>query len=78
MDVCLPNEPELAALTGLPVDTLPQVEQAARALLLSGPGAVLVTLGERGALLVTPHSAEHIPTVPVRAVDPTTAEATQS
>jgi ribokinase len=72
-DVCVPNEPELEALTGQPAETLEQAEAAGRALLRRGPGAVVVTLGGRGALVLEGTAAEHVPAVPVRAVDPTGA-----
>jgi ribokinase len=72
-DWCVPNETELEALTGQSAATLPEAEAAARSLLGRGAGAVLVTLGERGALLVGPAGAEHFPAVAVRAVDTTAA-----
>lgn len=49
-DLMTPNEGELRGLAGLG-DAAP-VEDAARALLARGTGAVLATLGEHGALLV--------------------------
>lgn len=49
-DVMTPNEGELRALAGMDDDT--PVEDAARALLARGTGAVLATLGARGACLV--------------------------
>lgn len=72
-DVFSPNETETEALTGRPVGTLEQAEQAARILLGRGTGAVILTLGERGSLLVTGEKAVHLPPVPVRAVDSTGA-----
>jgi len=72
-DVIVPNEGEAAALTGLAVDDPDSAERAGRALLAMGPRAVVVTLGARGACVVTAESAEHIPAVPVRAVDTTGA-----
>lgn len=45
-----PNETEAELLTGLPVTTLAEAEAAADALLARGVGAVLMTLGSRGAL----------------------------
>jgi ribokinase len=72
-DVCVPNEPELEALTGQPTGTLEQVEAAGRVLQQRGPGAVVVTLGDRGALVLDGTTAEHVPAVPVQAVDPTGA-----
>lgn len=50
--VC-PNETELALLTHLPVDTLPQIQAAAHKLREMGAATVLVTLGAQGALLLT-------------------------
>ncbi|MFT4149585.1 MAG: ribokinase [Paracoccaceae bacterium] len=49
-DYITPNESEAELLTGLPVTTLPEAEAAADALLARGVGAVVMTLGERGAL----------------------------
>jgi ribokinase len=68
-DLCVPNEIEIEQLIGRPATSLEQAEQTARLLLQRGPGAVIVTLGERGALLVQSNAVEHIPAVPVRAVD---------
>ncbi len=48
-----PNESELRTLSGQPVDSLAEVEAAARSLIAKGIGTVIVTLGARGALLVT-------------------------
>jgi ribokinase len=72
-DVLTPNQTELAVLAGMPVQDEGQAEIAARSLLTHGVGTVVVTLGERGALVVTEgeatlHAARH-----VRVVDPTGA-----
>jgi ribokinase len=72
-DLCIPNETELEQLVGQPVATLAQAEAAARSLLRRGPGTVIVTLGSRGALVAGPQTTEHLPAVPVNAVDPTGA-----
>jgi ribokinase len=69
----IPNETELAILTGMPVDTESSVVAAARSLLDKGFGTVIVTLGSRGALLTTPTDARRIEPVPVKAVDTTGA-----
>lgn len=72
-DLCVPNESEMEALTGLPAATLEQAEAAARELLRRGPPTVIVTLGERGALVVDAQQAKLVPASPVYAVDPTGA-----
>jgi ribokinase len=73
VDVLVPNEPETETLTGLEVKTLAGAERAARALLDRGVGAVVLTLGERGALVVDTAGAEAVPSFPVRVVDTTAA-----
>ncbi len=72
-DICAPNETETELLTGQPVGTLAEAEAAARKLLSRGTGTVILTLGERGALLVDDNTVESIPAVKVDAVDPTGA-----
>jgi ribokinase len=68
-DLLVPNETEAELLTGQPAGTLSEVEAAARSLLLRGPRAVVVTLGERGALCVDAAGANYFPARPVQAVD---------
>lgn len=72
-DVFCPNETETQLLTGLPVGSLEEAESAARALLARGTGAVILTLGERGSLVVTRESAQYVPAQAVKAVDSTGA-----
>ncbi|HEY54396.1 MAG TPA: ribokinase [Caldilineae bacterium] len=73
-DVLIPNESETSLLTGLPVESLSQAEEAARALLEQGVGAVVLTLGSRGALVVEPgQEAVHLPPHAVEVVDTTAA-----
>lgn len=69
----VPNETELRILTGLPVESLDEVEAAARSLMARGVGTVIVTLGARGALLVEAGGSTPIPPVPVTPVDTTGA-----
>jgi ribokinase len=69
LDVIVPNESELRALTGRPTDTLDDVTAAAEALRSRGPRSVIVTLGPRGALMVGAHGRMPIPAVSVTAVD---------
>jgi ribokinase len=72
-DICAPNETETELLTGRSVRTLVDAENAAKKLLVRGPKVVILTLGERGALVVTETSVAHVPAVKVNAVDPTGA-----
>ena len=72
-NIFCPNESEAALLTGKPVATLAEAEAVGRELLLRGAGAVVLTLGARGSLLVTAAGGEHIPAERVQAVDSTGA-----
>ncbi|MBN2290839.1 MAG: ribokinase [Pirellulales bacterium] len=72
-DIFCPNESETELLTGMTVQTIEEAESAAKALLQKGPKTVLLTLGERGSLLVTKDGTKHIPVEPVKAVDTTGA-----
>lgn len=68
-----PNETEAELLTGIHVIDLYSAEIAARLLLDKGVQIVVVTLGSKGALLVTENSADLIPACSVTAVDTTAA-----
>eukprot|EP00434_Breviolum_minutum_P020863 symbB.v1.2.018403.t2/scaffold1435.1/size118962/8 len=68
-----PNEGELQRLTGMPTSTRDEVLAAAETLVEKGP-SVLVTLGERGAMLVTTAETIEVDPFPVpRVVDGTAA-----
>ncbi|TEU01790.1 MAG: ribokinase, partial [Dehalococcoidia bacterium] len=73
VDVLTPNESEASLLTGTQVVDTDDAEQAARRLLEQGVGAVIVTLGARGALVVTPAGQQLVPSFPVDVVDTTAA-----
>jgi ribokinase len=68
-DLCIPNETEIEQLTGHASTSWEQAEEAARLLIKRGPRAVIVTLGDRGALVVDSHSASKSLAISVRAVD---------
>ncbi len=72
-DLCVPNESEIELLTGQPVATLAGAAAAGWDLLRRGPKTVVVTLAERGGLVVTEQGAEHVPAFPADAVDTTGA-----
>ncbi len=72
--VLVPNEPETAQLTGMPVNTAQESREAARRLLTLGVGHVVLTLGSRGALVLDSGrenggAAEEFTLVPARAVE---------
>lgn len=69
VDVLTPNRGELAALSGLPTETIADVAEATGRLLGRGPGAVVVTLGAEGCLIVDPTGSRTIPAFRVKAVD---------
>ncbi|HEX6351684.1 ribokinase [Actinophytocola sp.] len=72
VDVLIPNRSELAVLAGAEEPTTID-DAAALAKSLSGPSAVVVTLGADGALVVAAGQTEHVPAVQVDAVDATGA-----
>jgi len=72
-DIICPNESETELLTGLEVKTQEQAAAAARVLLGHGAGKVILTLGERGSLLVTEKETVHVPAQKVKALDSTGA-----
>ncbi|CDX39422.1 ribokinase [Mesorhizobium sp. ORS 3359] len=57
-DYVTPNETEAEGLTGIKVSSVDDARRAADALLANGVGAVIVTLGEKGALLHTKTRSE--------------------
>ncbi len=69
----IPNETELALLTGLPTDTDAEIEDAARSLIAKGIRTVIVTLGSRGARLITADSSTLIEPLKVKPKDTTGA-----
>ncbi len=73
VDVLMPNEGELAALTGLPTETDEEAVRAAATLRAEGVGIVVVKRGERGALVVDDRGVRSIPSPVVAAVDTTGA-----
>jgi ribokinase len=72
-DYFIPNEHEAKAITGCPVHSLEEVKKCAAALLQNGFCKVILTLGERGSLLVTPDGAELIAPFAVAPKDTTGA-----
>jgi len=73
IDILIPNESELALLTGLPVMDVSSAEVAAKEILKQGVKTVIVTLGSKGALLVTSTQVKQVDTYKVDVVDTTAA-----
>lgn len=73
VDVLTPNEVEARVLAGFGAHAEIEPEKAARELIGRGVKQVVVTLGEKGALIVTANSATRIAALPMPAVDTTGA-----
>jgi len=73
VDVLTPNQTEAKVLTGRDVNEEADIEAMARQLIHSGVRKVVMTLGEKGALIVTSSSSVHLPAMHVKAVDTTGA-----
>ena len=72
-DFLIPNETELSLLTGVDVNDIPSAEEAARALLQRGVKNVIVTLGSKGALVVSNKQVTHVDSYKVEVIDTTAA-----
>lgn len=72
-DFILPNETELSLLTNQPVTDVASAESAAKMLLEHGAQNVIVTLGSKGALIVSREQVTHVDTYKVDVVDTTAA-----
>ncbi len=73
VDVLVPNESETELLSGMPVGNQAEAEAAAAALRASGVGTLILTLGERGAMLAREGEAALFPAFDVTPVDTTAA-----
>ena len=73
LDVITPNETEAEILTGIEVKSLEDADRAAQALREKGVGMVVITLGSRGAFVLSETFTGLVPTRKVDAVDTTAA-----
>jgi ribokinase len=77
VDILTPNETEARLLAGRSPDAAPgpsdRPEELARELIRAGVKQVVMTLGEKGALIVTASSSTLVPAIQVSAVDTTGA-----
>ncbi len=65
--IFVPNETELETITKMPVDNLENIKKAAQSLLTQELEKIIVTMGEKGSLLVSKEITE---LVPAHKVDP--------
>ncbi len=73
VDILTPNEVETEALSDVKVSDSAGAERAAKILLNKGTSAVILTLGDRGILLLTLELKKRIPAYAVNVVDTTAA-----
>jgi ribokinase len=73
VSVITPNLAETEILSDIPLTDDKSIETAAKALLSQGVGAVVITLGERGAFLAEAGTSGFIPAFPARPIDTTAA-----
>ena len=68
-----PNESEIKSLTGEHIESLQHMKEIAKSFVNKGVKNIVVTLGERGALIVNSETVEIIPTRKITPVDTTGA-----
>ncbi len=73
IDIVTPNETEAGLLSGIEVTDVDSAERAGRWFLAQGVGAAVVTLAERGSVVVTSDGVVLVDPIPVKAVDTTAA-----
>jgi ribokinase len=73
LDYFVPNESEAESISGVPVRNLEDARRCAGKLLANGIRRVIITLGEKGALLAGTEGMEHVPAFSVKSVDSTGA-----
>jgi ribokinase len=73
VDLITPNESEARILLGLPPDDPTPTAELGRRLIDLGAKRVVVTLGERGSLIVTQQGSQHVRPLAIKALDATGA-----
>lgn len=73
IDILIPNESELSLLSQQKVTDIKSAEMAAKEILKRGVETVIVTLGEKGALIVSSTQVKQVNTFEVNVVDTTAA-----
>ena len=69
VDILVPNEIELAQLSGIKTEGIKEINLAAQKLLDKGVGTVVVTLGRKGAFVKNKDIAEHLKVRDVKVID---------
>ena len=72
-DIIIPNETEVEVLTGIKVDNLEKAKVASKKLLKKGVKFVIITLGEKGAVIISENNGQLLPAFKVKAIDTTAA-----
>lgn len=72
-DIIIPNETEVEVLTGIKVDNLEKAKIASKKLLKKGVKFVIITLGEKGAIIISENNGQLVPAFKVKAIDTTAA-----
>lgn len=73
VDYLIPNETELRILLGLSPDDPTPTDELAQQLRQRGVGTLIVTIGEKGAMILTDDHIQEIPSATVEVVDTTGA-----
>lgn len=73
VDLVCPNESEASILTGMPVDSIDDANAAAMQLAQRGAKNVVITLGQRGTVLLCEGEFHHVAPTAVQPVDTTAA-----
>jgi len=73
ISIIIPNETELEKLAGMGITPLGSVMEGCNSLLTKGVGKIIVTLGNKGAMLYSKETKEHYPARKVKTVDTTAA-----
>ena len=73
VSIITPNETEASLLTNVEVKDIDSAKQAAQYLLTLGIEQIIITLGEKGALLATGSDFYHFPAYNIKAIDTTAA-----
>ena len=73
IDIISPNETETEILTGIEITSINNAETAGKLLVERGVKTVIITLGEKGSMLITKDNVEYFQSDSIDAVDSTGA-----